>query len=58
MITSIGNGGGNISSIKINGSEYSPNDRGLNFVVYNNDTKKIVDAVCFDTYEEGNPVFR
>lgn len=57
-MTSAGNGCGNTSSIKIDGKEYSKNGRGLNFVVYNHDTKKIVDAVCFDTYEAGSPAAR
>lgn len=35
--------------IAINGTEYSPNGRGLNFVVYDKVTKTVIDAVCFDT---------
>lgn len=35
--------------ISINGTEYSPNGRGLNFVVYDKVTKTVIDAVCFDT---------
>lgn len=57
-LLSAGNGCGNTSSIKINGTEYSKNSRGLNIVVYNHETKKIVDAVCFDTYEEGSLAVR
>ena len=36
------------SSILINGHEYSRNMRGLNFVVYNNKTGRIIDEVSFD----------
>lgn len=57
-IVSAGNGCGNISSIKIDGNEYSKNGRGLNIVVYNNETKKIVDSVCFDAYEESSIAIR
>ena len=55
---SAGNASGNRSSIKIDGTEYSRNSRGLNIAVYNNETKKIVDAVCFDTYDENVPALR
>lgn len=57
-LLSAGNGCGNKSSIKIGGHEYSKNGRGLNIVVYNNDTKKIVDSVCFDTYEGNGAAIR
>lgn len=58
-MTSAGNRCGNAeASIKINGSEYCKNGRGMNFVVYNCDTRKIVDSVCFDTYEEGSVAVR
>ncbi|MCH5208992.1 MAG: hypothetical protein J1F04_08910 [Oscillospiraceae bacterium] len=36
--------------IKINGTNYSPNSRGLNFVVYDKFAKTVIDAVAFDTY--------
>lgn len=39
---------GNDSSIIINGIEYSKKCRGLNIVVYDNDTRQIVDSVVFD----------
>ncbi|MCM1054810.1 MAG: adenylyltransferase/cytidyltransferase family protein [Bacteroides sp.] len=35
--------------ISVNGREYSPNGRGLNFVVYDKVTKTVIDAVSFDT---------
>lgn len=41
---------GDYSSIIIDGVEYSRNSRGLNIVVYNNESGQVVDAVCFDTY--------
>jgi hypothetical protein len=37
-------------SINIEGLEYAPNFRGLNFVVYDNEAKKVIDSVVFDTY--------
>lgn len=36
--------------IKINGTDHSPNSRGLNFVVYDKASKNVIDAVAFDTY--------
>ena len=41
---------GNNSSIQIDGKEYSVNNRGLNFVVFDTQSGKVVDSVCFDTY--------
>lgn len=38
------------SSVVIDGVEYSVQSRGLNIVVYDNLTMKVVDSVCFDTY--------
>ena len=49
---------GNVSSIMIDGEEQSKNKRGLNIVVYNNETMKVVDTVCFDTYVKANKVIR
>lgn len=42
---------GNISSVQINEKEYSVNSRGLNIVVYDPETNKVLDSVCFDTYQ-------
>lgn len=42
------------SSIIIDGTEYSPNSRGINIVVYDTMTKEIVDTAVFDTY--ANPI--
>jgi len=41
-------GGGNEGSIKINRKEQAKGRRGLNIVVYSNDTKSVIDSVCFD----------
>lgn len=41
--------GGCASSIMLNGQEYSENVRGLNFVVYSNETHRILDEATFDT---------
>lgn len=41
---------GNVSSIQIDGVEYSKNQRGLNIVVYDNLLKRTLDSVAFDTY--------
>lgn len=49
---------GNYSSIAIGGVEYSPNVRGLNIVVYDNDAGAVIDAVGFDTYVERMTVTR
>lgn len=43
---------GNCSSIMLNGQEYSENVRGLNFVIYSNETHRILDEVGFDTCSE------
>lgn len=50
-VSSAGVDAGNASSIVLNGIEYAPNTRGFNIVVYNNETKTVVDARAFDTYE-------
>ena len=58
LITSGGYEKGNVSSILLNGQEYSRNSRGLNFVVYSNETHRIIDEVCFDTASERLTVTR
>ncbi|MDE6662401.1 MAG: hypothetical protein K2K46_03560 [Lachnospiraceae bacterium] len=45
-------------SIIIDDEEQSQDGGGLNFVVYNNDTRKIIDSVCFSTDEEENGALR
>lgn len=41
---------GNLAEIKIDGIDYSVNNRGLNIVVYDPEKKTVVDSVCFDTH--------
>lgn len=48
-VVSAGYTEGNISSIKINGKEYSKNKRGMNIVVYDLYKNEVVDSVNFDT---------
>ncbi|MCC8139986.1 MAG: hypothetical protein LIO67_06775 [Lachnospiraceae bacterium] len=50
-ITSAGFDAGDTCSIIIAGDEYAKKKRGLNIVVYSNDLKRVIDSVCFDTYE-------
>ncbi len=38
------------SSIKIDGEEFSDNSLGLNIVVYDKKSKRVIDSVCFSTY--------
>lgn len=45
----------NTGIIKINGTDYSPNLIGLNFVVYDKSSKKVIDAVSFNTYSTFYP---
>ena len=45
------NTGEPIASIKIEGKEYAINQRGMNFVVYDEKNHEVVDRVCFDTYD-------
>lgn len=53
-----GSAAGNVSSVKIDGRECGKNGRGLNIVVYNNETGKLVDSVCFDTCDAGSQAVR
>jgi hypothetical protein len=50
--TSKGMGFGDMSSIKIDGIENSCNSRGLNIVVYDKVLGRVIDSVCFDTYDK------
>lgn len=50
-IISAGYDCGNVSSIVIDGKEYSVNSRGLNFVIYSNESHQVIDSVCFDTFK-------
>jgi hypothetical protein len=42
----------NACSIVIDGAEYAVNKRGLNFVVYDNERKEVIDSVAFDTHAD------
>ncbi len=48
-IVSSGLNEGSYSSIAIDGKEYSANKCGLNFVIYDNNAKVVVDSVAFNT---------
>lgn len=48
----------NSGLIMINGINYSPNKRGLNFVVFDRVTKNVLDAVNFDTFSNNFPCHR
>jgi len=43
---------GNIAEIKINGSDYSRNLRGVNIVVFSKNEKRVIDSVGYDSHEE------
>lgn len=45
---------GNISSIIINGKEFSPNKRGLNFVIIDNETFEVVNQFNCDSHADEN----
>lgn len=47
IISSSGYDSSCISSITVNGDEYSLNQTGINIVVYNNNQENIVDSVAF-----------
>ena len=46
------------SSVKINGKEYAQCGRGLNIVVYDNESGLVIDSVSFDTYQAAKPASR
>lgn len=48
-ILSAGYNAGPSSSIIIDGTEYSKNGRGMNFVIYDKVQMKVIDQVRFDT---------
>lgn len=55
-ISSGGQKSGDISSVVIDKKEYSPNERGLNLVIYNHESNEVIDAVCFDVIKENKAV--
>ena len=48
QITSGGAGGGNASSIRLNGREYAGNEQGISIVVYSMETGRVLDEVSFE----------
>lgn len=57
-IESAGNKVGNSCSIKINRGEKAKGKRGLNIVVFNNERQRVIDSVCFDTYDAAIKISR
>lgn len=57
-IKSAGKEVGNSCSIKINRKEKAKGKRGLNIVVFNNERQRVIDSVCFDTFDVANKIFR
>lgn len=47
-----------MSSVEINGVEHSADSRGFNFVVYDLETKMVIDSVGFDTYVSEQTITR
>ena len=41
---------GNVAIIKINGIDYAVNERGLNIVIFDKNTRCFIDSVCFDAH--------
>lgn len=56
-ITSAGYLDGNTGSIRINGTEYSTNARGINFVIFDNDSGMVIDRAEFDTWADPHNVW-
>jgi hypothetical protein len=52
-LESAGYDDGNNAQIVINNVDYSKNGRGMNFVVYDKEERKVIDSVAFDTYMSG-----
>lgn len=49
---------GNLSSTIIDGEEYSPDNTGINIVVYDKDLKRVADSVSFNTAKISNKISR
>lgn len=58
IVKSAGMEAGNYASIVIDGNEYSKNARGLNIVVYDNESKSVIDSFAVDTHLSEMPIFR
>lgn len=59
VLTSGGYTLGNKASVKLDGTEYASNERGLNIVIYDKEKKEVVNSAVFDTHsspirESGN----
>ena len=52
------NKAGNSASIVIDGVDYAMNTRGINVVVYDMSTQRVVDSVAFDTAKKALPMLR
>lgn len=50
-LKSAGAAAGDYASIVVGGVEYAVNGRGLNIVVYDNQTHRVIDSVAFDTFQ-------
>lgn len=48
----------NVCNIKVDGTEYAVNARGLNFVIYDLSTRMILDSCAFDTHAKSNKCIR
>ena len=57
-ITSVTDSNGWVNSIILNGREYSKDTKGINIVVYSNETHRILDTVSFDAYKKDMSVNR
>lgn len=57
-IISAGFKSGNLSSIKLNETEYSLNRRGFNFVIIDKKQNQVIDTVCFDLHLKEYKCFR
>ena len=57
-ITSVTDSNGWVNSIILNGREYSKDTKGINIVVYSNETHRILDTISFDAYEKDMSVNR
>lgn len=49
---------GNIAAIRVDGIEYSENQRGMNIVLVDKNLNEVIDTVAFDTHEPNIPSYR
>lgn len=49
-IVSAGFNSGSMCSVVIDGVEYAPNTRGINFVIFDNENGEVIEYCAFDTY--------